>query len=129
MNEVVIIGRLTKDNNLSQVGNYTVLKNTIATTSKSANKEKTTFIDITAWGKIAESINAFTVKGNQIAIKGRLESENWIDKYSDKKRSKVILVVEKVKFLFNSKKQVQDEIQATFERTNETVEENDLPFY
>lgn len=34
MNEVVIIGRLTKDNNLSQVGNYTVLKNTIATTSK-----------------------------------------------------------------------------------------------
>lgn len=68
---VMEIGRLTFDVEVKEVGNDSkkVLNNRIAI---NVGKDKTTFIDITAWNGTAELIAKSFKKGNEICVVGTL---------------------------------------------------------
>ena len=81
MNNVSLVGRLTKDVELKYTGSQTaVATGTLAVNRqfKSANGEKETdFINIVAWRKTAEILSSYASKGSQIGITGRIQTRKY----------------------------------------------------
>lgn len=100
LNEVVISGRLTRDSELRHTPNGTAVTDIIIASnriwSKDADRqEETTFVDVTIWGKQAESLHAYLVKGRHIMVVGRLKLNKW-ETEEGAKRSKLTMVAEKI---------------------------------
>ena len=72
MNNVNIIGNLTKDPELRTTSSGKSVCSLSIAVQDSYNKEKTHFFNCTAWGKTGEVINQYFSKGKKIGITGRL---------------------------------------------------------
>jgi single-strand DNA-binding protein len=48
-------------------------------------QEKTEWHRVVLWGKTAESLNEYLVKGKQIYVEGRLQTRQWDDKDGNKR--------------------------------------------
>lgn len=134
MNNVSLVGRLTKDVELKHTTSQTaVATGTLAVNRqfKSANGEKETdFINIVAWRKTAEILSDYTSKGSQIGITGRIQTRNYEDK--DGKRVYVTEVVAESINLLDSKsnnQQPQQKQETPFSNNNPMdISDSDLPF-
>jgi single-strand DNA-binding protein len=86
VNKAILIGNLGKDAELRYTsGGTPVASCRIATTERyndrdGNKKEDTQWHDIVIWGKTAESIHSYLVKGKQIYVEGRLQTRKWTDK-------------------------------------------------
>ena len=81
MNKVVLIGRLTKDPELRYTpGNGIAVSSlTVAVdnyNSKTGEKGAD-FIPVVVWGKSAENVAQYCVKGSQIAVSGRIANRSY----------------------------------------------------
>ena len=54
------------------------------------------FIDITVFGKIAENLADSISKGDTVMVDGVLEQQEWDDKTTGEKRSKVVIIADEV---------------------------------
>lgn len=102
INSVVIVGRLTRDADLKYTtGGTAVSKLGIAVNKRKKQgdewKEEASFFDVTLWGKMAEGLNQYLVKGKQIAIEGELEQERW--EKDGQNHSKVTITASNVQLL------------------------------
>lgn len=86
--------------------NFTLAATRRFTDPEGEKKEQTLFIDCAAWGSHGEHINKHKVKGDNILVEGFLQADQWEDKATGQKRSKLKLVIEKVEF---GKKTVRNE--------------------
>ena len=73
LNNVTIMGRLTNDIELRNAGEQKVANFSIAC-QRSANREKTDFIPVVAWGKIAEVLAEYIKKGQRVILSGQIQS-------------------------------------------------------
>ncbi|MFT8757360.1 single-stranded DNA-binding protein [Leuconostoc pseudomesenteroides] len=88
MNQVQLIGRLTRDVDLR----YTQSGKAVATFTlaidrpfrRDGDERVADFIPVVMWGKTAENITALTLKGHRIAIIGSLQSRSYVDKNDTK---------------------------------------------
>ena len=104
-NKVILAGNLTRDPELR----YTPKGMAIAKVGLAINrkwksetgemKEEATFVDVDAFGKTAETIGQYLKKGRPILIEGRLRLDQWEDKQSGQKKSKLGVVMETFQFL------------------------------
>ena len=62
-------------------------------------REETAFIDIEAWGKRGEVISKYVTKGRPLFVEGYLKFDQWEDKASGQKRSKLKVVLENFQFI------------------------------
>ena len=77
MNNVILIGRLTKDPQLSfSKGKGTAIARLTVAVNR-MQKGEADFINCTAFGKTAETIGNYMTKGSQIAINGELRVDNY----------------------------------------------------
>lgn len=99
-NKVILAGHMTRDIEIrhTQSGN-TVGKFGMAVNHKYGDRETVCFVDITAWGKQAETIDRFLGKGSPLLVEGRLDYQTWDDNETGKKRSKHEVVLECFSFL------------------------------
>lgn len=56
--------------------------------------EETAWMNVTAWGTLAENIAASCIKGNRMIVTGTLREENWNDRETGQARSKLVLRAE-----------------------------------
>ena len=81
INNVVLVGRLTKDVDLRYTGSGTAVGNfTIAADRPYTNAQgerETDFINCVVWRKSAETLANFTRKGSLIGITGRIQTRNY----------------------------------------------------
>jgi single-strand DNA-binding protein len=103
LSNAVIAGNLTRDPEVRPVGSSTVASFTLAVNRKwkdasGEKKEAVSFIDCKAWGKTAEMVGQYLIKGRGACVVGRIEQESWDDKDSGQKRSKLVIVAETVQF-------------------------------
>ncbi|MBQ3298603.1 MAG: single-stranded DNA-binding protein [Bacilli bacterium] len=78
MNKVHLIGRLVDNPVLRYTTNKTpVASYTIAINSGYGEKQETDYINTTTWGKSGEFVNKYFVKGQPIAVIGRLKNKNY----------------------------------------------------
>ena len=102
-NKIVLVGNLTRDIELRYTqGGAAIGSCGIAVTRKfSVNGEKreeTCFIDITFFGKQAETANQYLSKGSKLLIEGRLKFDQWQDN-NGQNRSKHTISVENMEML------------------------------
>jgi len=105
-NKVILAGNLTRDPELRYASNgLAIAKFGLAVNRKwkdsqtNEMKEEVTFIDIDAFGKQAETIGQYLKKGRPILIEGRLKLDQWEDKQTQQKRSRLGVVLESFNFL------------------------------
>ena len=108
-NKVILAGNLTRDPELRYTPSGTAIaKFGLAVNRKWKDqsgemKEEVTFIDIDAFGKQAETIGNYLKKGRPILIEGRLKLDQWDDKQTQQKRSRLGVVLESFTFLDSGK--------------------------
>ena len=77
MNNVILIGRLTKDPQLSfSKGKGTAIARLTVAVNR-MQKGEADFINCVAFGKTAETIGNYMTKGSQIAINGEIRADNY----------------------------------------------------
>lgn len=105
LNKVMLIGNLTRDVEVTYtpkgmaVGKFGLAVNRRYKTESGEQKEETTFVDITLFGKTAELANQYLSKGRPVFIEGRLQLDSWDDKQTGQKRSKLYVVGDVMQFL------------------------------
>lgn len=101
MNQVGLVGRLTKDPTLRQLsGNRMQTSFTLAINRNFRNHQGSVdadFVLCSAWGKLAERIVQYCGKGSLIGIHGRLQSRSYVNKDNLKVYSTEV-VVDDVRF-------------------------------
>lgn len=110
-NKVLLLGNLTRDPELritpkgTSICQFGVAVNRQWKDESGANREETTFVDCEAWGRQGENVSKYLEKGSPIFLEGRLKFEQWDDKQSGQKRSKMKVIAESVQFIGGAKKQ------------------------
>jgi len=122
LNRVILIGRLTRDPELSYIPTGdAVAKFTLAVDRPFVNKDgerEADFIPIVVWRKPAENCAKYIGKSSLVAVDGRLQTRNY---EKDGRRVYITEVVaDSVRFLDNRKKQEQG--------TEVNFDEGDIPF-
>jgi single-strand DNA-binding protein len=93
VNKVILVGNLGRDAELRYTpGGAAVATLNLATTEvwndrNNQRQEKTEWHRVVLWGKPAESLQEYLVKGKQIYVEGRLQTRQWDDKDGNKKNT------------------------------------------
>jgi len=104
-NKVILAGNLTRDPELrytpkgTAVARLGLAVNRTWKSETGESKEEVTFIDVDAWGRQAEVISQYLKKGRPILMEGRLKLDQWEDKNTHQKQSKLRVVLENFQFL------------------------------
>src|SRR5271169_6056187 len=104
-NKVILAGNLTRDPELrytpkgTAVAKIGIAINRSWKTETGEMKEEVTFVDVEAFGRTAETLGQYFKKGRPILIEGRLKYDQWDDKQSGAKRSKLGVVLEGFQFM------------------------------
>jgi single-strand DNA-binding protein len=103
-NKVFLMGNLTRDPQLSYLPSQTAVVefglavNRRWTGKDGVKKEDVCFVDCTAFGKTAETINKYLKKGQGLFMEGRLTYDTWTAQ-DGSKRSKHRVTVEAFQFI------------------------------
>jgi single-strand DNA-binding protein len=103
INHVVIVGRLTRDPELSYtqsgsaVCRFGIAVNRSSGPAAEGQEDTTSFFNVVAWNKTAELCKEFLSKGKQVGIDGRLQQRRWSGT-DGAKRSSVDIVANNVQF-------------------------------
>jgi len=105
LNKVMIIGNVTRDPEIKYtpqgraVTDIGIAVNRVYTPEGGERREETTYIDVTLWGRTAETAAEYCKKGRSVYVEGRLQLDTWEDKTSGQKRSKLRVVAENYQLL------------------------------
>ena len=105
LNRVLLIGNLTRDPELrvtpkgTSICQFGLAVNRTFKDGAGQPREETTFIDIEAWGRQGEVISKYCSKGRPLFVEGRLRFDQWEDKTTGNKRSKLSVVLENFQFI------------------------------
>src|SRR6516165_4326555 len=104
-NKVILAGNLTRDPELRYtpkgvaIAKITLAVNRTWKSETGETKEEVTFVDVDAFGRQAEVIGQYLKKGRPILVEGRLKLDQWDDKQTGQKRSRLGVVLEGFQFL------------------------------
>lgn len=109
INKVVLVGRLTRnltdnERDFGYLPNGTARANVSIAVNRSRKQQDGTwadeasFFDVVIFGKTAENLKPYLLKGKQIAVEGHLKQERWKDQQGNN-RSRVSVVADNVQLL------------------------------
>lgn len=128
MNSLNLIARLTRDPETKYLADGKAVSNFgIAFDVGWGDKKRTVFIDCAIWGKRAETFAQFVFKGHQVGLTGSLDQEEWVDKATGAKRTKVKMQVSDFTLLSNKEvAQKQGPSTRPMTRQSETPPADDI---
>lgn len=121
MNNVFLIGRLTRDPEIRRNNDSSIASFTLAVDRPYSKEKAADFIRIVAFGKTAETCERFLAKGSQVAVSGRIQTGSYQDKNGET-RYTTDVIAERVKFLDSKREAAAPEGFATMD------DEEDIPF-
>lgn len=86
-------------------------------------QEEVTFVDVTLWGRTAEIAGEYLEKGKQVLIEGRLSLDQWDDRETGQKRSKLKVIGESMTMLGSGGKGSGDGKSSTRSENSESSEQ------
>lgn len=124
MNNVQLIGNLTRDIELNQIQNgMSYAKFTVAVSS---GKDHTDFINCIAWNNTAGLMNKYCKKGNKIAVEGRINVRSY-ENNEGKTVSITEIVANRVEFLTPKEDKADGETEKYRKELTE-INDGNLPF-
>lgn len=91
MNNVVLVGRLTRDPEVrytptgAQITSFTIAVDRDFTTRN--GERQTDFLDIQVWNKQAESCAKYLTKGKMVSVQGSIRTESYTDRNGVQRRA------------------------------------------
>lgn len=113
-NQVVLVGRLTKEIELKEYGKGknagSVARFSIAVRDGKDNdgNERTQFISCVAWNTTAETLEKYVAKGDMVMIGGRLTENNYTDD-NDVKHYTLQVSVDQINLLPNPRNDQEEQ--------------------
>ena len=105
LNRVFLAGRLTRDPELRYLPSGTpmcpmrIAVSRNFKTREGEQREETVFVDVVAWRGTAEYCGENLKKGRPIMVEGRLRANEWEDKNTGQKRSKIEVQADRIQTL------------------------------
>ena len=123
-NKTIIVGNLTKDIALAYLtSGSAIAKSSIAYTTGFGDNKKSHFIDVTFFGKLAETANQFLKKRSKVLLDGEIHFEQWTAQ-DGSNRSKHSLKVDEMKMLDSKPTQQEDYRQNSYQEQGYQAESN-----
>lgn len=117
MNKGVIVGRLVRNPELRYTSsNKAITKITIACNN---SKDNTTFLDITIFGKMAETTNEYCQKGDILGIEYIVKNYNWEDE-EGKRHFTYNFIANRVEFISKASKST-NKVETTQEQAKNSL--------
>ena len=104
VNKIIITGNLTADPELRYTpSGKAVLSASIANTehftdAQGQGQKVTTFVNLEVWGRPAENFGKLVKKGQELFVDGKLRMDEWTDKQTNVRRTRLYLLVENWQF-------------------------------
>lgn len=123
MNNVCLIGRITKDPTLRYTGgeNLAVCRFTLAIDDGYGEKKRTSFIPIIVFGKSAENCDRYLHKGDRAGVSGKIQTGSY--EKDGRKVYTTDVVANMIYFFFESSESQKEEAPKGFEALD-----SDIPF-
>lgn len=105
VNLCVLVGHVTRDPQVkytpsnTAIAEFGLAMNRKWKTPNGEQREEVCFVDCTAFGNSAETLAKYVQKGDPLYVQGRLKLDQWDDKQSGAKRSKLSVIVDQFQFL------------------------------
>lgn len=105
LNKVLLMGNLTRDPELrvtpkgTPICQFSLAINRQFKMESGESREEVIYVDVEAWGKQGETIAKYVTKGRPLYVEGRLRLDQWEDKNTKEKRSRMKVVLEQFQFL------------------------------
>lgn len=136
LNEVTLMGRLTRDPDIRMTQSGTKAANFALACERDyapqGQDKVTDFFDIATFGKTADFVGQYFAKGQLVAVKGRLQQRDWTDKQGNKRRTTEILAD---RCYFAEKRQDRDASSGGFQQMPDSTpvpfedpDDDKLPF-
>jgi len=119
LNKTLLIGNLTQDPEVRRTPSGTAVSTLRMAVNESYRSksgeqvEKTLFLDVDVWDRQAETCGQYLSKGSPIFVEGRLQMDEWTDKESGNKRTKLKVRAERVQFLSSGQRREGGSMQDT----------------
>ena len=129
-NKVILLGNLTRDPELrytpkgTAVAKLGLAVNRVWTNEAGERKEEVTFVDVDVFGRTAENAGQYLRKGRPVLIEGRLKLDQWEDKTTGQKKSRLGVVAEMIQFLGGSQESGDRSQNPEGARRDESVQPN-----
>ena len=109
LNQIVLMGRLTRDPELRRTGSGLAVASFCVAVDRdfpnsSTGERETDFINCVAWRQKGEFVSKYFTKGSLIVVSGRLQMRKWVDD-SGNNRVTAEVVAENVYFGESKKKE------------------------
>lgn len=104
-NRVVLAGHLVKDveyKYLDKGTGFAVFRlgmNRKWFDEEGQEREERAFVDVEAFGLQGECLAKHLKRGSSVMVEGRLRTDDWVDKESGERRSKLKVILEKFRFM------------------------------
>lgn len=126
INRVQLLGNTTAQPELKEVKDGIKVANFTVATNRNYQrnaewKTEVEFHNIVAWNKLAEQASEKIQKGSKVFVEGRLQTQSWEDKETNKKMYKTVIIVYDLNILEAGQKQDTQE-------SGGEVDVEDLPF-
>ncbi len=105
LNKVFLMGNLTRDPELRRLANGTAVTdlglalNRSYTGKDGVKRDEVVYIDVTVWDRQAETCVEYLKKGRPVHVEGYLKMDQWDDKTTGEKKSKLRVQADRVQFL------------------------------
>lgn len=123
LNQVFIMGRLTKDPELRHTQAQKAVANFTVAVDRDFQKDTTDFIECTAWGGTGEFVCRNFRKGSMIVVSGSLQSRKWEDREGNRRTSWEVSVQQ---VWFGEAKRNDGQVQ--LDGGEPVYDDGDLPF-
>ena len=99
INHTIVIGRLVRDGEFGYITSGTARLNISIAVNESRKGQNgwtdyPNYFDVTIWGKTAENLKPYLIKGKQVAIEGHLQQQRW--EKDGQKFSKIVIIADNV---------------------------------
>lgn len=133
LNRVTVQGRIVRNAEFTttesglKVGRFTIATNRYKRNPDGSHGEESYFFPLAVFGKYAENLEQYLVKGQQVIVDGYIRQHRW--EKDGEKKSEIGIGVERIHLIFSGKKSEEErpEMVTNFQR-EETFQDSALDF-
>jgi len=126
MNNITVAGTLGKDCEIKQTANGNTIANFSVADSMGRDKG-TIWWNCQLWGKRAEALSSYLVKGQAVTVSGTVTEREWTDKEGNKRKS-IDITVSDVALQGGRRESSEPQQERRSPKQQQSFDDSEIPF-